>query len=120
MEVQSSTSCHAPPILTSACTFTAGSRAASCNSATRRRCAAVSSAFFTAGARALMVSHWPVMSGAAVQLSVGTMERAVQRGEPLAKSLQQAMQAARKDGAGNPMEAHPSYWGPFVIVGDGR
>lgn len=77
-------------------------------------------AFFTAGARSLMVSHWPVMSGAAVQLSVGTMERAVQRGQPLARSLQQAMQAARKDGAANPMEAHPSYWGPFVIVGDGR
>ena len=77
-------------------------------------------AFFTAGARSLMVSHWPVMSGAAVQLSVGTMERAVQRGEPLARSLQQAMQATRRDGAGNPMEAHPSYWGPFVIVGDGR
>lgn len=77
-------------------------------------------AFFTAGARSLMVSHWPVMSGAAVQLSVGTVQRAHAERQPLAKSLQLAMQAARKEGAGNPIEAHPSYWGPFVIVGDGR
>lgn len=77
-------------------------------------------AFFTAGARSLMVSHWPVMSGAAVQLSVGTMERSAKRGQPLDLSLQQAMQAVRKDGAANPLESHPSYWGPFVIVGDGR
>lgn len=77
-------------------------------------------AFFAAGARSLMVSHWPVMSGAAVQLSVGTMDRTVGQGLPLARSLQQSMQAARRDGAGNPLEAHPSYWGPFVVVGDGR
>lgn len=38
----------------------------------------------------------------------------------LSKSLQVAMQAARKAGAASPIEAHPSFWGPFVIVGDGR
>ena len=77
-------------------------------------------AFFTAGTRSMMVSHWPVMSGAAVQLSVGTIERWRGRTLPLATSLQQAMQAARKDGAASAVESHPSYWGPFVIVGDGR
>ncbi len=77
-------------------------------------------AFFTAGARSLMVSHWPVMSGAAVQLSVGTLERAEKQGLSLSRSLQQAMQAARKAGAASPIESHPSFWGPFVIVGDGR
>jgi CHAT domain-containing protein len=77
-------------------------------------------AFFTAGTRSMMVSHWPVMSGAAVQLSVGTVRGAHEQGLPLAKSLQVAMQATRKEGALNPIEAHPSYWGPFVIVGDGR
>jgi CHAT domain-containing protein len=80
----------------------------------------LSQAFFTAGARALMVSHWPVMSGAAVQLSVGTLDRAQKQGLPLARSLQQAMQALRKSGAASPIESHPSFWGPFVIVGDGR
>jgi CHAT domain-containing protein len=80
----------------------------------------LSQAFFTAGARSLMVSHWPVMSGAAVQLSVGTLDRAMKQRLPLARSLQQAMQALRKDGAASAIESHPSYWGPFVIVGDGR
>jgi CHAT domain-containing protein len=77
-------------------------------------------AFFTAGARSLMVSHWPVMSGAAVQLSVGTLERNRTERLPLARSLQAAMQAVRKDGAASAVESHPSYWGPFVIVGDSR
>lgn len=76
-------------------------------------------AFFTAGARNVMVSQWPVMSGAAVQLSVGTVERALSGKETLARSLQLAMQALRK-GAANALEAHPAYWGPFVIAGDGR
>jgi CHAT domain-containing protein len=77
-------------------------------------------AFFTAGARSLMASHWPVMSGAAVHLSVSTVDGASAQGKTLATSLQHAMQAARRDGAANELEAHPSYWGPFVIVGDGR
>ena len=77
-------------------------------------------AFFNAGARSLMVSHWPVMSGAAVQLTVGTVERSRAPDSSLAKSLQLAMQAVRKAGAASPIEAHPSFWGPFVIVGDGR
>lgn len=77
-------------------------------------------AFFNVGARSLMVSHWPVMSGAAVQLSVGTVDRSRMPSASLSKSLQVAMQAARKAGAASPIEAHPSFWGPFVIVGDGR
>ena len=79
----------------------------------------LSQAFFIAGARSLMVSHWPVMSGAAVQLSVGTLERAQKQDVPLARSLQQAMQQLRRSGASSAIESHPSFWGPFVIVGDG-
>jgi CHAT domain-containing protein len=77
-------------------------------------------AFFTAGTRTMMVSHWPVMSGAAVQLSVGTLDLGMSHGLTWSRSLQQAMQAARKTGAASPIESHPSFWGPFVIVGDGR
>lgn len=80
----------------------------------------LSQAFFTAGARSLMVSHWPVMSGAAVQLSVGTVRESRKEGASLSRSLQHAMQEARRSGASNPIESHPSYWGPFVIVGNGR
>ncbi|HQR23980.1 MAG TPA: CHAT domain-containing protein [Steroidobacteraceae bacterium] len=80
----------------------------------------LSQAFFTAGARSLMVSHWPVMSGAAVQLSVSTLERAEKQDLTLSRSLQQAIEEVRKAGASSAIEAHPSYWGAFVIVGDGR
>ena len=76
-------------------------------------------AFFTAGARTLMASHWPVMSGAAVELSVATIEASRNQQQPLAVSLQRAMQGARRHGAASPIESHPSYWGPFVVVGDG-
>jgi CHAT domain-containing protein len=79
----------------------------------------LSQAFFTAGAGSLMSSHWPVMSGAATRLTVETVDRSRNRGKPLAVSLQQAMQAVRKEGVASVLEAHPSYWGPFVIVGDG-
>jgi len=79
----------------------------------------LSQAFFTAGAGSLMSSHWPVMSGAATRLSVETVDRSRNQGESLAVSLQQAMQLVRKEGAASALEAHPSYWGPFVIVGDG-
>ena len=79
----------------------------------------LSQAFFTAGAGSLMSSHWPVMSGAATRLTVETVDRSRNRGKPLAVSLQQAMQTVREEGAASALEAHPSYWGPFVIVGDG-
>lgn len=80
----------------------------------------LSQAFFAAGARSLLVSHWPVMSGAAATLTVATFQGANRKGATLARSLQQAMQSVRKSGAASALEAHPSYWGPFVIVGDGR
>ncbi len=76
--------------------------------------------FFTAGARTLMVSHWPVMSGAAAQLSVGTFERWNKQGIALSRSLQQAMVALRSGGAASAVEQHPSFWGPFVVVGAGE
>jgi CHAT domain-containing protein len=76
-------------------------------------------AFFTAGARNLLVSHWPVVSGAAVQLTVATVQDHVGGTVPLARSLQRAMQQVRRT-ATTDFEAHPAYWGPFVIAGDGR
>ena len=32
----------------------------------------------------------------------------------------QACTGVRKAGASSAIEEHPSYWGPFVTVGDGR
>jgi len=75
-------------------------------------------AFFYAGARALMVSHWAVDSAATVKLitqAVGVTTRDKSLGR--AEALRRAMLAMIDKG--EPNEAHPSYWAPFVVVGEG-
>jgi CHAT domain-containing protein len=73
--------------------------------------------FLVAGARSLLVSHWPVASGAASRLSVATVEQWL-AGEPLARSLQQSIRRIRSE-AQSDLEAHPFFWGPFVLADDG-
>jgi len=85
------------------------------------------SAFFYAGARALLVSNWPVESVAAQRLMVDMFRRyATQKSTAKAESLRQAM-VAMIDGpgvvepdTGKPVfsYAHPLFWAPFVLVGD--
>ena len=80
----------------------------------------MASAFFSAGAESLLVSHWPVYSDAAVALTTGTFDilrRAP--GTPRAEALRQSMLAVLDDPASDPRQLHPAYWGAFMIVGDG-
>jgi CHAT domain-containing protein len=79
----------------------------------------LTTSFTVAGARALLVSHWPVASGAAAAISVRTVERSLREHVPLADSLQRTMRELRDDPAGGDLQAHPFYWAPFVLVGDG-
>jgi CHAT domain-containing protein len=75
-------------------------------------------AFFYAQARALLVSHWEVYSEATVKLigsSVAETVRAPTVGR--AEALRRAMLAMIDNGV--PHEAHPAYWAPFVVVGEG-
>jgi CHAT domain-containing protein len=85
-------------------------------------------AFFYAGTRSLLVSHWPVDSAATVKLTTSAF-RALKTDQKesdqkigRAEALRCAM-LAMIDGAGtsgNPAnEAHPLYWAPFVVVGEG-
>jgi CHAT domain-containing protein len=70
-------------------------------------------AFFYAGARALLVSHWSVFSSAATQLTTKTF--ATLAAEPRlgrAQALRRSMLALIEEGQA------PSYWAPFVIVGE--
>jgi len=76
-------------------------------------------AFFYAGARSVLISHWPVRSKAAEQLTTGTfMELAkdstIGRDEALRRSMM-----AMLDPANPPAFAHPLYWAPFVLAGEG-
>ncbi len=71
-------------------------------------------AFFFAGARALLVSHWAVNSEATVWLTTGTFsalakEPKIGRAEAFRRTMLAMIDA------GLP----PSQWAPFVIVGEG-
>jgi CHAT domain-containing protein/tetratricopeptide (TPR) repeat protein len=74
-------------------------------------------AFFYAGARALLVSHWAVDSQAAVAITTGAMnELAANPKVGRAEALRRAEAALITSGGRN---AHPSVWAPFVLVGNG-
>lgn len=75
-------------------------------------------AFFYAGARALLVSHWAVSSEATVTL-VTTAMRAMAKDARVgrAEALRRAMLAMIDEG--EPQEALPASWAPFVVVGEG-
>ena len=76
-------------------------------------------AFLYAGARSILVSHWPVRDDAAAMLTTGAIERlstgaAAGRSEALRQSMLEVMNSPKDFSL-----AHPSAWAPFVIVGDG-
>src|SRR5215831_5592733 len=74
-------------------------------------------AFFYAGARALLVSHWYVDSEATVALITKSFD-ALKADSKIgrAEALRRAMAALIASGG---RTAHPSAWAPFVVVGEG-
>ena len=75
-------------------------------------------AFFLAGTRALLVSHWPVFSDAAVKLTTRMLREASKAGVGRSEAHRRAMLALMNDGE-KPYYAHPIFWAPFVVVGEG-
>jgi CHAT domain-containing protein len=80
-------------------------------------------AFFYAGTRALLVSHWEVDSHAAVKLVTGAVgalakDPGIGRAEANRRSILAAMADTTRPA--NWVSAwHPSVWAPFVVVGEG-
>jgi CHAT domain-containing protein len=69
-------------------------------------------AMIYAGSRALVVSHWSIESESAVRLMTGLFAS----GSPtMAEGLQKSQAALQAD----PKYAHPYFWAPFTLVGDG-
>jgi CHAT domain-containing protein len=64
-------------------------------------------AFFYAGARSLLASHWPVDDEVAAKMTVRTLALE-QAGTPRAEAFQQAMREIRTD------PAHPEWAHPFT------
>ena len=76
-------------------------------------------AFFFAGARALLVSHWPVDSLATTKLTTGLFDAldtdpGIGRAEALRRSVAKLMVDPEDSDL-----AHPYFWAPFVVVGEG-
>jgi tetratricopeptide (TPR) repeat protein/CHAT domain-containing protein len=75
-------------------------------------------AFFYAGARSLLVSHWEVASQPTVKLI--TIAIAELKADPKigrAEALRRSMLSLIT--TGKDYEAHPAFWAPFVLVGEG-
>ena len=75
-------------------------------------------AFFYAGARSLVVSHWEVDSEATVQLMTGMFQASARdaklsHAEALRESMLVMLDKTKSDD-----DAHPRFWAPFVVVGE--
>lgn len=74
-------------------------------------------AFFYAGARAALVSHWAVNSDATVKLITSMFNYlSANPGVDRTEALRQAMLTLMREGG---FSAHPTAWAPFVLVGEG-
>jgi CHAT domain-containing protein len=73
-------------------------------------------AFFHAGARALLASHWQVPSTATVRLMTGLFERA---GPALARGTAESLRRSQLALLDQPATAHPFFWAAFTVIGDG-
>jgi CHAT domain-containing protein len=109
-------------VVLSACNTAAGDGAGS------EAVSGLGRAFFYAGARALLVSNWPVESASARALTTEIFHlQAVRPSLSRAEALRQAMLRlidgpGYVDGASSKSVfsyAHPLFWAPFSLVGDG-
>jgi CHAT domain-containing protein len=98
-------------VVMSACNTAAGA------SKSAQALSGLARAFFYAGARALLVSHWAVDSQAAVAITTGAFD--AQSADPTigrAEALRRSIRALIASGG---VKAHPAVWAPFILVGDG-
>lgn len=72
--------------------------------------------FFYAGSRSLLVTHWAVESVSAMNLTTKTFAAYKENSQiRRAEALRQAMLDTMK----NPQFAHPTFWAPYALVGEG-
>ena len=72
--------------------------------------------FFFAGSRSLLVTHWSVESESAMQLTTQTFAAykknlSIRRADALRQAMLETMKL--------PKYAHPAYWAPYALVGEG-
>lgn len=76
-------------------------------------------AFFYAGARAMLVSNWPVDTVSSRMLMVDIFKRQQEKKIGKPEALRQAeLELADKGNSSGYAYAHPLFWAPFVVIGD--
>jgi len=73
-------------------------------------------AFFNAGARAVLASHWEVPSTATAALMTGVFQRFGRDGN---RGLAEALRQSQLELIRDPKTAHPYYWAAFTLIGVG-
>lgn len=76
--------------------------------------------FFVAGARGLLVTHWDVVSNAAIPLMTGTFAGGARDSAQALRGAQLRLIDSAGSSATAPIEvSHPNFWAAFVLIGDG-
>ncbi len=104
-------SLNADLVVLSACNTAAGGKALG-----GEAMSGLSEAFFRAGARNMLVSHWQVPSAATTALMSGLFTTMA---APGATGAADALRASQLRLIANPQTAHPFFWAAFVLMGDG-
>ena len=73
----------------------------------------LTSAFFHAGTKSMLVTHWDVETNSAVKLTTGSLKN-LENSESLSKALQKTKISMMNDKE----TSHPFYWAPFVLIGN--
>ena len=74
-------------------------------------------AFFFAGARSVLTTHWYIPDKESTDLTIDMFQRLYDTKEP--KSLALALNLAQRDLMTKGASSHPFFWGAFSLVGDG-
>jgi CHAT domain-containing protein len=74
-------------------------------------------AFFNAGARAVLASHWEVPSVETAKLMTGIFRR---YGQNRMRDLAEALRQSQLDLTRVPATAHPFNWAAFTLIGVGE
>ena len=99
-------------VILSACNTAAGSATSA------EALSGLARAFIYAQARALLVSHWAAYSDATVKL-ITVAAREMARDAKVGRAEAQRRSMLMLIDKGEPQEAHPAFWAPFVVVGEG-
>ena len=108
-------------VVLSACNTAAGAGAGA------EAASGLGSAFFYAGTRALLVTNWSVHSASARELTTGIFRRqaadpTLSRGEALRQAMMALLDGpGAVDASGQTVYtyAHPLFWAPYSVIGDG-